>query len=65
LRLNRGGSADRSGRPTADARRTTLSQIHLLIVHTYTPIAGGVAFAAPIGIREVDMMQAALMGGLF
>ncbi len=42
-----------------------MSQLHLLIALTYTAIAGGVAFAAPIGMREVDMMQAAVMGGLF
>lgn len=42
-----------------------MNQLHLLIALTYTVIAGGVAFAAPIGMSEIDVMQAAVLGGLF
>ena len=43
----------------------TLNQLHLLVALTYTVIAGGVAFAAPIGMSDVSVMQAAVLGGLF
>ena len=34
-----------------------MNQLHLLIALTYTVIAGGVAFAAPIGMSEIEMTQ--------
>ncbi len=65
MRVNRGGGAGPFRRPPAVARGKILNQLHLLIALTYTVIAGGVAFAAPIGMNEVDVMQAAVLGGLF